>query len=154
MNASLRKFAGCIGALAAAASLTWCAPVMADPADPTLASLEPPAPAPPPRAAPAPAASNSGADESAVRQVVQASTGAYNAENWDAFMAQICSARQGSFPLDMIKSQRAERGPMQTTVTAVSINGDSATATTVMSDRFTVTTPYHLVREGGWKICG
>lgn len=154
MSSSLRQFAGCLVLLAATAALVCSPPVVAEPGAPTLGSLEPPAPAPPPRAAPAPAASNVGADESAIRQVVQASTGAYNAESWDVFMAQICAARQGSFPLDMIKGQRADRGPMQTTVISVSINGDSATATTVMSDRTTVTTPYHMVREGGWKICG
>lgn len=149
MHASLGKAAGLLVALTV---LSAGAPALADP---TLGSLEPPAPAPPPRAAPrAPAASSSGADEAAIRQAVQASTGAYNAENWDVFMALICSARQASFPLEMIKGQRADRGPMQTTVTAVTVTGDSATATTVMSDRFTVTTPYHMVREGGWKICG
>lgn len=159
MNASLRGFAGFAGAVVVAASLTWCAPALADPTPPTLESLEPPAPPPPPpQAAPpqAPAGSSSStaSDEAAIRQTVQASTDAYNGENWDAFMGLMCAAKQATFPLEMIKNQRAERGPLQVTVTAVTVTGDTATATTVMSDRFTVTAPYHLVREGSWKICG
>ncbi|MEZ0362404.1 hypothetical protein ACAG26_01680 [Mycobacterium sp. pUA109] len=169
MNGSLRRFAGVAagvaGAVAVASVVTSCAvagtPAAAqttEPAPPAPATLlpmeapPPPPPAPRPVQPPAPA-SNTGADDAAIRQVVVASTGAYNAEDWDGFMAQICSARAGNFNLDMIKNQRAERGPMQVTVTAVTVTGDTATATTVMTQRVTVNAPYHMVRENGWKIC-
>ncbi|TDH49480.1 hypothetical protein E2F47_20575 [Mycobacterium eburneum] len=165
MNGSLRRFAGVAAGVAGAVAvagllMSWAVagtPAAADPTPPTLESLEPPAPPPAPRPvqppAPVGSSSNTGADDAAIRQVVAASTGAYNAEDWDGFMAQICSARAGNFNLDMIKNQRAERGPMQVTVTAVTVTGDSATATTVMTQRVTVTAPYHMVRENGWKIC-
>ena len=131
----------------------WAGPAArAEPADPTLVPMEPSAPVQAPVSAPRPAG-NTGADEAAVRQAVQTSTDWYNAQNWGSFMSLICSARQGTFSLDVVKSNREERGPMQVTVTSVTIAGDSATAMTVMSDRVTVTTPYHLVREGDWKIC-
>ena len=68
-------------------------------------------------------------------------------------MGFVCAARQSSFPLQMIKNQRAQRGPMQTTVSAVTITANTAIAMTTMSDRISVTLPYHMVREGGWKVC-
>ena len=156
-------YAGLVAVLAAAvlgaaalAGPTPTFPAAADPASPTFESLQPPAPPPPPRPAPAPApvAAPVSGDEAAVRQSLATSTEAYNSENWDVFINLICNASRPAFPLEMIKRQRTDRGPMQVTVNSVSVNGDHATAQTTMSDRTTVNAPYHMVREGAWKVCG
>lgn len=157
MNASLRGFAGFAGAVVVAASLTWCAPALADPAPPTLESLEPPAPPPPvPAAAPNPApAPSHAADESAIRQVVQTSVDDFNAQNWGALQGLYCSAKQATFSAGDLQNAYDDSGSIQIAVTAVMVSGDSATAAGALTDRNgSAALVWHMVREGSWRLCG
>lgn len=151
----MRIAAGIAGALVCAA-LVISGSAAADPTAPTLDSIEPPPPPPPPVAAapnPAPAPSRA-SDEAAVRQVIQALVGAFNAQNWDAMRGLYCSAKQAGFSVADMQGAYNDDAPIQIAVNAVAVIGDSATAAVSMIGRSgTTAMMWPLVREGGWKIC-
>lgn len=97
-------------------------------------------------------------DEDQVRATVAAFQDAANTQNWDAYLQLMCPSMRERFTgpvLDMVKKSRAESGMTRATVTSVTIEGDTATATLDSQNEIqgsaTVTLP--LVRGDGWKIC-
>jgi hypothetical protein len=106
-------------------------------------------------AAPAPATPSA---EDQVRETVTAFQDAYNTQNWTAYTELMCSAMRAKFTgpvMDYVKKGRAESGLTRATITSVTINGDSASATMSSSNEAlgtrTVSLPLKL--EDGWKIC-
>jgi hypothetical protein len=106
-------------------------------------------------AAPVPATPSA---EDQVRETVTAFQDAYNTQNWTAYTELMCSAMRAKFTgpvMDYVKKGRAESGLTRATITSVTINGDSASATMSSSNEAlgtrTVSLPLKL--EDGWKIC-
>lgn len=125
-------------------------------ADPTLEPIQPPPPPPPPAAAPNPApAPSRAADEAAIRQVIQASVGAFNAQNWGAHQNMYCAAKRATYSVADMQGAYNDDAPIQIAVLAVTVMGDSASAALSLTGRSgSAAIMWHMVREGGWKICG
>lgn len=152
-----RIAAGIAGVVLSLAPLI-CGPAAADPAAPTLEPIEPPPPPPQPAPAaapnPAPVPSHA-SDEAAIRQVIQASVGAFNAQNWGAHQNLYCAAKQATYSVADMQGAYNDSAPIQVAVTAVNTAGDVAFAPILLTDRNggPASMVWRLVRENGWKIC-
>lgn len=114
------------------------------------------APNPAPSSPPAPVTTPSAEDQ--IRQTVTAFQDAYNTQNWTAYTQLMCAAMRTKFTgpvMNYVKKGRAESGLTHITITAVTINGDTATAAMNSSNEAlgtrSVSLPLKL--EDGWKIC-
>lgn len=154
-----RGYAGTGCMLVAAALITSCSTTTAGrpvAQQTSIASASVPAPTSTTAAESAPPDPVS--DEDQIRQTVQAFQDAYNTQNWDAYRALMCPSMQDEFTgpvMELLKKARAEQGISRSTVSEVSIDGDSAIVTIdahneVLGSR-TLTMP--LVRSDGWKVC-
>ncbi|MDV6979119.1 Rv0361 family membrane protein [Mycobacterium intracellulare] len=124
----------------------------AHPSASSAASAPNPAPSSPPATATTPSA------EDQIRQTVTAFQDAYNTQNWTAYTELMCAAMRTKFTgpvMNYVKKGRAESGLTHITITAVTINGDTATAAMNSSNEAlgtrSVSLPLKL--EDGWKIC-
>ncbi|MDI3313199.1 MAG: hypothetical protein QJR12_02595 [Mycobacterium sp.] len=93
-----------------------------------------------------------------MRETVVAFQDAYNTRNWDAYLQLMCPSMREKFAgpvLDMVKKTRADQGLSRANVTAVTIQGDTATATIDGQNEVLGSRTVHLplVRADGWKIC-
>lgn len=140
-----------IVAVSAACTTTAGTPVMQRTTS-ASASQSKPAPA---NAAPSPAPVS---DEDQVRQTIAAFQDSYNTQNWDAYVELMCPSMREQFTgpiLDSVKQLRRKQGLSRVTVTAVTIEGDTATATIQSQNEVlgSATVKLPLVREDGWKVC-
>ncbi|HEU0191492.1 MAG TPA: nuclear transport factor 2 family protein [Mycobacterium sp.] len=97
-------------------------------------------------------------DEDQIRRTLRAFQDAFNTRNWAAYKELMCPAMRARFNgpvMDLVKKSRDEQGLGQSTVTAVVIDGDTATATLDASSetlgRQTITMP--MERGDGWQVC-
>jgi rhamnose utilization protein RhaD (predicted bifunctional aldolase and dehydrogenase) len=107
---------------------------------------------------PAPASAAPVSDEDQVRQTVSAFNDAYNSQNWEAYTELMCVAMRNQFTgvvMDYVKKNRANTGANTIKSIAVTISGDSATASITGTNEAigsgTISLP--LKREDGWKVC-
>lgn len=112
--------------------------------------------APTASSAPVPQATPSAEDQ--VRETVTAFQDAYNTQNWTAYTELMCVAMRAKFTgpvLDYVKKGRSESGLTHVSITSVTVNGDTATASMISSNEAlgtrSVSLPLKL--EDGWKIC-
>lgn len=96
-------------------------------------------------------------DGDQVRAAVLAFQDAYNTQQWDAYLAGMCTAwRQQMAPLiDNVKKTRTDQGLTTVTVSGVNVTGDTATATLDAQNELLghKTVELKLAREDGWKVC-
>ena len=93
-----------------------------------------------------------------MRETVAALQDAYKTQNWDAYLELMCPSMREKFTgpiLDAVKKTRSGQGLSRATVTAVTIDGDTATATVDGQNEMLGSKTVHLplVRADGWKIC-
>jgi len=97
-------------------------------------------------------------DEAQVRMALRSVQDAYNAGNWDAYLAGLCPAQRAQFvgpTLEMLKQTRAQAGPTTQDVLGVAVNGDTAVAT-VNATNATMSRQVDMrFTRGveGWKLC-
>jgi len=159
-RAAVRRVAVGAAVLAVAVIAASCSSSTGGTAVPQPSATSKPAPA---SAAPAgpPAAAPSSApvsDEDQVRQTVSAFNDAYNSQNWEAYTELMCVAMRNQFTgvvMDYVKKNRANTGANTIKSIAVTISGDSATASITGTNEAigsgTISLP--LKREDGWKVC-
>ena len=157
-RATIRVFTAGAAALAAALTIVSCSSSTGGTAIPQHSATSKPASAPsanPPAAAPSPTAVS---DEDQVRQTVSAFNDAYNSQNWEAYTELMCVAMRNQFTgvvMDYVKKNRANTGANTIKSIAVTISGDSATASITGTNEAigsgTISLP--LKREDGWKVC-
>ena len=98
-------------------------------------------------------------DEEQVRQTVKTFQDAYNTENWDAYLDVMCAPMRSKFSatvMDTLKKDRQRAGVTTTTITKVSITGDTATAYMNSHNEALGSASVSLPlkrEEDGWKIC-
>lgn len=158
MRSSTTTFATVWLAITVAASIPSCSSQTGGHATnaPASAPSSPTAPSPAPSAAaPTPTPPS---DDEQIRQTVTAFQDAYNTQNWTAYTELMCAAMRAKFTgpvMDYVKKGRAESGLTHITITAVTINGETATAAMNSSNEAlgtrAVSLPLKL--EDGWKIC-
>ncbi|HEY9304466.1 MAG TPA: hypothetical protein VIO95_09270 [Mycobacterium sp.] len=93
-----------------------------------------------------------------MRQNIAAFQDAYNTQNWDAYLELMCPSMREKFTgpiLDAVKQLRRKQGLSRATVTAVTIEGDTATATVEGQNEVvgSQTVKLPLVRADGWRVC-
>jgi hypothetical protein len=146
--------------LAAAVMTASCSSSTGGTAIPHGSQVSTPGPASATRPSPPAAAPTSAAvsDEDQVRQTVSAFNDAYNSQNWQAYAELMCVAMRNQFTgvvMDYVKKNRANTGANTIKSIAVTISGDSATASITGTNEAigsgTISLP--LKREDGWKVC-
>jgi len=159
-RAGRRLFTVSAAVVAAAVVIASCSSSTGGTATPQRSATSKPAPVStsgtnPPAAPPAPAAVS---DEDQVRQTVRAFNDAYNSQNWEAYTELMCVAMRNQFTgvvMDYVKKNRANTGANTIKSIAVTINGDTATASITGTNEAigsgTITLP--LKQEDGWKVC-
>jgi hypothetical protein len=150
-----RLWAGVCGLLAAGTFVTACTTAGTPVVQRTTAAQSPHAA---PTSPSATLSQSAPSDEDQVRETLAAFQDAYNTQNWDAYLQLMCSPMREKFTgpiLDMVKKGRADQGLSRVTVTAVTIQGDTATATMESQNELLGLKTVHLplVREDGWKVC-
>lgn len=150
MSTARRMLVAAAAAALVAVPAAACASKTAAPPDPAPAT-----------AAPSPATSSSAApasEDDLVRQTLTAYQNAYNTEDWDRYLDLTCAAARELLTgaaMERLKETRAAQGLTNTTVTAVDVRGDAATATLDARNELLGrrTIELDLVREDGWKVC-
>jgi hypothetical protein len=159
-RAALRLFSFGLAVLAAAVICASCSSSTGGTAIPQHGATAKPAPASTAQASPPAAAPSSAAvsDEDQIRQTVSAFNDAYNSQNWEAYTELMCVAMRNQFTgvvMDYVKKNRANTGANTIKSIAVTISGDSATASITGTNEAvgsgTINLP--LKREDGWKVC-
>lgn len=149
---ALWVIAALVAPTAACSSVTNGRATGAHPSSSSPASAPNSVPSSPPPTSTTPSA------EDQIRQTVTAFQDAYNTQNWTAYTELMCAAMRTKFSgpvMNYVKKGRAESGLTHITITAVTINGDTATAAMNSSNEAlgtrSVSLPLKL--EDGWKIC-
>lgn len=144
-------------ACATVALTAACAPSTEGTATTARSATPSAAAAPTPHTAPAPAPPPP-SDQQSAEQAVTAINDAYDAQNWVAYTALMCTAMRAQYTgvvMDSLKKTRIQNGPTTIKSMTIAIDGDTATATiNAVSEGLgagTISIP--LKREGGWKVC-
>lgn len=149
MSTARRMLAGVATAILVAAPAMSCGQKSAAPPEPTAATSTP---------EPATSSAAPASDEELIRQTLAAFQVAYNTENWDDYLALMCTAARDLLTdaaIARLKETRVTQGLTDTTVTGVDVRGDAATATVDARNELLGrrTIQLDLVREDGWKVC-
>ncbi|MGB6208514.1 hypothetical protein [Mycobacterium sp.] len=94
-----------------------------------------------------------------MRQTIKTFEDAYNTENWDAYLDVMCAPMRSKFTstvMSALKKDRERAGVTTTTITAVSITGDTATVNMNSHNEALGSASVSLPlkrEEDGWKIC-
>jgi predicted lipid-binding transport protein (Tim44 family) len=104
------------------------------------------------------AAVSSGSDEDQVRNTFTAFQSAFDKEDWNQYLQLMCPSMRAQYTesvLDQMKQAHSAQGTTQATVKAVTIAGDTATATVEFQDKALGLKTVHIkfVRADGWKVC-